>query len=225
MKKISLLLLLAFLGQVQAQRINAYINSGLMTSQIEGDELKGFDHWGYTGGVGAIVNLTDNGFWSLGIETDYSCRGVFNNLKNSSNPYNIRLNMHYVDIPLTLYFSDPYGGVTVGAGFSYGRLLAQPHGKVDFNPDFYVPDSSDMAFLKHDVAAALEIRFPVWNNLYLSGRFQYSIIPVKRDWHFSKDGDEWTRDCYNSALSFRLLWQFGDGDNHKYAKKKKGRRR
>lgn len=209
---------------VQAQRISAYLNSGAVGSQIEGDELKGFEHWNYTGGVGAIAKLTEDGMWSLAVETDYSCLGVFNNKYSSSNLYNISLNLHYINLPITFFFHDPYGGMQIGAGLVYSRLVSQPHGKIRYNQNMFVPDTSDMSFLKNDLAGAIEFRFPVWENLKASVRYQYSIIPVKRDWAFSDKNGTWTRDCYNSALSFRLLWQFGEEKSKpNYSKKKKRR--
>ncbi|MBQ0159534.1 MAG: outer membrane beta-barrel protein [Bacteroidales bacterium] len=226
MKRIFALMLFTSLAiGLHAQRISAYINSGLMGAQIEGDELKGFDHWNYTGGVGAFAKLTEDGTWGLAIETDYSCRGAFNNKLNTSNPYNIKLDLYYVDIPITLLYRDPYGGLQLGAGLVYGRMVAQPHGRVRFNPNFFAPDSSDMSFLKNDLAAAIEFRFSVWSNLKASIRYQYSIIPIKRDWTFYDKNDSWTRDCYNSALSFRLLWQFGEDDNKSYYSKNKKKKR
>ena len=74
---------------LQAQRIHAYALGGAITSQVEGDELKGFNHWGLTGGVGVIANLDDYDRLSLAIETDYSCRGISNHKFNNENFYNI----------------------------------------------------------------------------------------------------------------------------------------
>ena len=212
----TLLLLLAMLcvptDSVLAQRIKAYVSAGAVTSQIEGDELKGFSHWGFTGGVGALAQLDDNDRWSLAVEVDYTGRGVYNNKNSSDNLYNIDLTLHYVDIPATLFFKDPYGGIQIGAGIVYSRLVQQPHGIIKYNPDFFIPDTTDMTFLKNDLAAAVELRFSLWKNLKLSVRYQYSIIPVKKDWLFTEGDKSWTNDCYNSSAMLRLEWQFGDED-------------
>lgn len=222
---IAILLLLFTLMGAHGQHINAYAFSGLVGSQIEGDELKGFAHWNYTGGVGAYANLSDDGMWGFSVEAGYSCRGVYNNKFTSDNPYNIKLHLQYVDIPATVFFRDPYGGLRIGLGMVYSRLVAQPHGTVHFNPNYFVPDSSDMTFLKNDLAPAVEFRFTVWNNLKASIRYQYSIIPVKRNWRFSDSENTWTRDCYNSSLSFRLLWQFGEDETKSYNTHYKKKRR
>lgn len=227
MKKLTLLalLLVATLPLQAQQRIQAYLNAGTILSQVEGDELKGFNHFGFAGGVGAWINLDDNDRWALAVETDYSCRGISNHKSSSENYYNIQLDLHYVDIPVTLFFHDPYGGIQIGLGMAYSRLVAQPHGTVSYNPLYFIPDSTNMSFLKNDLAPAIECRFTVWQNLKLSFRYQRSIIPVKKGWTFTMGDETWSNDCYNSSVTMRLIWQFGEENTrNKYKKYKKGRR-
>ena len=228
MKQILALLILSLMvaaTPLRAQRFHAYGLGGAITSQVEGDELKGFKHWGLTGGVGAFADLDDNDRWSLAIETDYSCRGIYNNRHNSENLYNIRLNLHYVDIPVTFFFRDPYGGLRIGAGLVYSRLVSQPHGVIAYRPSYFVPDTTNMKFLKNDISAALEARFTIWKGLQFSTRFQYSIFPVKKDWAFDDHNSQWKNNCYNSSLTFRLIWEFGYDERPGYHRKSKGRGR
>lgn len=222
----ALFLTLLFLATMpmQAQRINGYVALGTVASQVEGDELKGFNHWNLAGGVGAIAHLDDNQRWSLSVETDYSCRGIYNKKFNAVNYYNINLDLHYIDIPLILHFRDPYGGMQIGVGVVYSRLVKQPHDTISFNPNYFVPDTTDMQFLKNDLAAAVEFRFRIWNNLHFSGRYQYSIIPIKKDWHYQFAGKTYANDFYGSSLTFRLLWQFGESGGRP-SKSLRGRRR
>lgn len=225
MKKI-IPLMLMLLGAIATQaqnRIQTYVDAGGVFSQVEGDELKGFNHIGFNGGVGAIVHLGDRHRWAMTLETNYNCRGIYNKKNSSDNYYNIDLDLHYVDIPLTLLFRDPYGGLEVGLGMAYSRLLAQPHGIVSFNPRFFIPDSSNMAFLKNDLAAAAEIRFTIWENLKMSIRYQRSVIPIKKEWSFHMADRTWSNDCFNSSVTLRLLWQFGEEEktHHKYRKRRR----
>lgn len=229
-----MLLMLQSVTLLQAQRIHGYVNGGYCGAQVEGDELKGFGHTGLTGGVGAFTELTENGRWALGIETDYTVRGVYHNSGAIGNLYNMKLSLHYVDIPLTLYFTDPFGGLQIGAGLVYGRLVAQPHGIIRFNPNVFVPDTTNMAFLKNDLSAALEIRFNIAKGLIFSTRYQFSLIKVKKDWMFYdiSHGESWSNDCYNRSLQLRFIWQFGYDDsyqrkgraNNSYSPTKKHRR-
>ncbi len=225
-KHIFLVLFLWIAISMQAQqRIQAYLNAGAVLGQVEGDELKGFNHCGFTGGVGAWVRLDDRDRWALAIETDYSCRGISNHKSSSENYYNIQLDLHYVDIPVTLFFHDPYGGMQIGLGISYSRLVAQPHGTVSYNPNYFIPDSNNMAFLKNDLAPAIEIRFAVWQSLKLSIRYQRSIIPIKKDWSFRMGDKIWSNNCYNSSVTLRLAWQFGEQYGKPYSKSHNKRKR
>lgn len=218
---VALFLLLTFtlfVTPVQAQRIHAYVTSGMSLSQIEGDELKGFRHVGFTGGVGALTALTDNYRWGLSLEALFCQRGVYNNSYDPQNYYNIDLTLNYVDIPLLLHFQDPYGGMLFGAGLNYGRLVQQPHGTIKYNPNYFIPDTSDMTFLPHDLSVVADMRFTIWRGLQLDIRFQHSLLAIKRDWMFysyngtDANGDPryktHTRNCYSQTLTFRLIWQF-----------------
>jgi len=205
-------------NKVQAQHIHAYVTSGMSMSQIEGDELKGFKHVGFSGGVGALTALTKNYRWGLGMEILFSQRGVYNNSYDPQNLYNIDLTLNYVEIPVLLHFQDPYGGMLFGAGLSYSRLVQQPHGLIKYNPNYFVPDTNDMTFLSNDLCVLADMRFTIWKGLQLDIRWQYSLLAIKRDWtFFSYDGVDadgnaryknHQRDCYNHALTFRLIWQF-----------------
>ncbi len=199
------------------QRIRAYPAVGATMSQIRGDELRGFKKVGFTAGVGAMVNLSDQERWQLSIEALYSERGAQN---RSDVPFAlIGFKLQYVDIPLFLHFTDPIGGMTVGLGINYSRMVQQPHGELLYHTsasaDCIVPDSSDFGFLRNDLALAVDFRFPIVKKLYLNVRYQHSIIPIKRQWHFTQYHNSsmdqfttWANDLYNSSLMFRLLYYF-----------------
>lgn len=209
MKRLLILILMLLPVVLQAQRIHGFASSGLTFSQIEGDELKGFRHYGYTGGVGALTAISKNGRWGFSIEATFSQRGTYD---NSGDPYAMRLTLNYVDIPVLFHYQDPYGGMLFGAGLTYGRLTAQPSGDILYNPNSMVPDTNSMTFLKNDLCATLDFRFTVWKGLQLNLRWQYSIMAIKRQWHFDiyRQG-RWIahdNDCYNNAISLRLIYQF-----------------
>lgn len=232
MKKAFLLTaLLLMVTAAQSQRIHAYVAAGATVSQVEGDELKGFKKWGGTAGVGAMVRLSENGRWKMSVEADFAQRGFRNNTRN---PYDINLTLNYIDIPITFHFHDNKGGLEVGAGLLYGRLVRQPHGELD-HPSTFIPDSTDMSFLKNDFAALLDLRFTVWRGLQLNLRFQYSIIPIKKDWKFSEYENEsqiqndnpnvWYNNCRNISISARLIYEFGTGDDNGIVGKRSKKRR
>lgn len=202
-------------GMVQGQRIHAFVSSGFTLSQIEGDELKGFSKWGYTGGVGAIVGFDRYETWNLSVEALFTQRGSYN---GTGDPYSLSLRLDYVEIPLIFHWRDPWGGMLVGAGLSYARLTQQPHAIWACDTNYFLPDTSDFSFLPGDLSALFEIRFPVWRGLQFNIRWRYSILAVKKDWLFTEyrgtnpDGSpratRWTNNLHNNSLEFRLVWQF-----------------
>ena len=240
-----LLLLVALLvaDGVQAQRrrsrgnqvFRAYPAIGATASQMRGDELRGFKKWGISAGVGAMLSLSNDNMWQLSVEADFAQRGSQN---KTHDPYRLLgFTMNYVDIPLTFHFTYPYGGITVGLGLVYSRLVQQPHGTMYYTPNYFIPDTSDMSFDKNDFSAALDFRFPIWRGLTVNFRFQHSLLPVKKNWGFTEyrsaaagGVESWTNNCYNSSISMRLLYVFGDSKHtrHRYNKpspnKKKKRR-
>lgn len=221
--KYILLLLLVLLGTMgHAQRhnqqlIQAYPSIGFTVSQIEGDELKGFDKWGITTGVGAMVNLSPSEMFKLSVEANFTQRGAFN---NSGNPYSLYdFSLNYVDIPVMFHFQDPIGGIQLGLGVTYGRLVQQPHGLMKYDPLAFMPDTSNFSFLKNDLAIVASFRFTIWQGLKFDLRYHRSILPVKRQWQFTEhinaqETNTWYNDCYNQSVSVRLLYVFGD-DGHK----------
>lgn len=223
MRRFSLIILLTMLATgANAQRIHAFVSSGMTVSQIEGDELKGFKHFGYTGGVGALAAISSNNQWGLSVEALFSQRGAYSRSDTRYYLYHINLTTNYIEIPLLIHWQDRNGGMLLGAGISYGRLVQQPHGPIGFDSTFFRPDTTDMNFLSNDLMVVADARFTIWRGLQLNFRWQYSMLPIKRDWNFYQyDGYEvnssgqiqerWktrTNNCYNHSISVRLIWQF-----------------
>lgn len=211
MKRLPLLLLLTLMMPVglHAQRIHAFVTSGVSLSQIEGDELKGFRQVGYNGGVGALASISDNNRWGLSIEALFSQRGTF---QKYYNPYSANIKLNYIDIPLLFHYQDPYGGMLIGVGMCYGRLVDQPHFSGSIDTNYFIPDTTNYSFLPDDFSVVADARFTVWRGLQFNIRWQYSILPVKREWLFSEyiqgRWQSWSNDCYNHSILFRLIYQF-----------------
>lgn len=211
-----------FSSATAQQRIHAFVSSGMTVSQIEGDELKGFKQIGYTGGVGALMSLSNNNQWGVSMEALFSQRGARSTQNTRYYLYYLNIRSNYIEIPLLFHFRDRNGGMMFGAGVSYSRLVRQPQGEVGFNPSFFVPDTTDKDFLANDFMVVADARFTVWRGLQIDLRWQYSMLPVKRDWNFYRfDGYEsdgsgnqverWittTNNCFNHTISLRLIWQF-----------------
>lgn len=223
MKKLALLVLLALLPlEMKAQRIHAFVSAGATASQIEGDELRNFKKYGFSGGVGALASISSNNRWGLSVEALFNQRGSRSTGDTRNYLYRMTLTANYVDIPVMLHYQDPNGGMLFGLGLNYGRLVTQPHGVIGYDSLFFMPDTTDMTFLMNDFAVVADARFTIWRGLQLGLRWQYSLFPVKRDWNFYKYNgyeideygvrhDRWittTNNCYNHSITIRLIYQF-----------------
>ena len=187
MKRLTIIALLALLPLgLHAQRIHAFVASGMTVSQIEGDELKGFKHFGFTGGVGALASISDNNRWGVSVEAIFSQHGAYSTGDTRYYLYKLDITSNYIEIPVLLHWQDPNGDMLFGAGLSYGRLVRQPQGTVGFSDAFFIPDTTDKDFLSSDFSAVVDARFTIWRGLQLNLRWQHSILPVKRDWTFRK---------------------------------------
>ncbi len=220
MRRLLLILLLFAPVASQAQRIHAFVSSGATISQIEGDELKGFKQFGFTGGVGALVALDANNRWGMSIEALFSQRGAKSDSNTNYYLYYWDVRSNYVEIPVLLHWQDHHGGMLFGAGLSYGRMVRQPSGVIGFRD--FIPDTTDKVFLSRDLMVVLDARFTIWRGLQLDLRWQYSLLPIKRDWTFRKyngygvdeNGNRYDRyitnkrDCYNHSIVLKLIWQF-----------------
>lgn len=212
--------------------IQAYPVVGMAISQIEGDNLKGFKKFGFTGGVGALVPIDRYQQYHIDISASFSQRGACENLYSAETPYVLRgFSLNYVDIPVMLYYRDPKGGMQAGLGLSFSRLVQQPHGEMLWaagEPNV-IPDTSDLSFLRNDIAIVAGFRFSVWQHLKFDVRCQYSLLPIKRDWHFidyhdpHHPGEVWEEynNCYNFSIQTRLMYVFGEPDRYRAKKKKR----
>ncbi|MEL7021800.1 MAG: porin family protein [Bacteroidota bacterium] len=102
-----------------AQRFKGGIVAGVNLSQIDGDQLAGYNKIGlHTGlSVSAILNRR----WEVGIELLYSQKGASRTSTDQfSSPYN-KIQLNYVEAPVLVHFYD--WKFRVSTGFSYARLL------------------------------------------------------------------------------------------------------
>jgi hypothetical protein len=121
------LLLIAVFGTLQAQTFSAGLVGGLNASQIDGDELAGFDRLGLTGGIKATMSLSKR--WDANIEFLFSERGSQPDLFNPQYDPDIEIALKYAELPVYISIGDwwqeegEYYKVTAYAGLSYARLI------------------------------------------------------------------------------------------------------
>lgn len=206
-------------GEANAQKIKAFVALGGNLSQIDGDEVYGFKKLGFTGSVGTMIPLTESQKWAISVEAKFSQYGAY----QKDYPYSYNATLPYIEIPLMAHFVDNQGGWTFGLGAVYGRLMNYTEKAAWDNTGVttVITDFQKKPYEKNDFSFVADIRFKIWKNLKFNFRYQHSLVPTKKDWMFINNAQTWTRDTYNSSLSARLIWVFGDDDTPKKKTKKR----
>jgi hypothetical protein len=208
-----LLLLLSLSPSLLAQRFKGAVMGGMNISQVDGDEVYGYHRVGAHVGLAAILPLKK---WDITLETVFNQKGAYEGVQfpgdTLNGKYDLRLN--YVEIPLLAHFTDK-NRYTVGAGFSYGRLVSSKeveHGGV-------IPPYSDtVAFSKNDYCVLVDLQIRVWKQLKFNIRYSYSMVPIRERTFYNINYTEYhDRKQYNNMFTFRLVYVI----NEKFEKKVK----
>ncbi len=199
-----------------AQTIKAEALLGINLSQVEGDEVYGFKKPGINLGIGAMVPFAKN--WDVSFEITYNQKGATqkDQYKDTINDipvtgaYKLRLN--YAEIPVLIHYTDK-DFLTIGAGFSFGRLVGVKeweHGRV---VDTTTLNSGTYA--KNDFSYIIDLRVRLKGPLKLALRYQNSMVKIRTRQFDNVTGDVWTRDQYNKVLTLRLIYMFNEKPRRK----------
>ncbi len=115
--------------QAQPQRFKAGIAFGLNGSQLQGDDVGGYNRLGLQGGLRAVTILTDKS--ELVLEMLYSQRGSYSKYGSPKCPNgDISIGLQYVEVPVTYCYKDwyqeedGYYRLQACGGLSYSRLIS-----------------------------------------------------------------------------------------------------
>ena len=210
-------LLFALSPKLEAQRFLGAVVGGMNISQVDGDEVYGFKKVGGHFGLAAILPIQKK--WDITLETVFNQKGAneksqytywhydtISGILDSTlytGAYNLRLN--YVEVPLMVHYTDRQK-YTVGAGFSYGRLVSSKEIEHDGN----IPPYSDTVnFNKNDFDVLLDLQIRVYKGLKFNVRYSYSMVAIReRTFHdiIYEQKAPWIRKQYNNMLTFRLVY-------------------
>lgn len=205
--------LLTFVS-ARAQVFKGMLIGGLNMSQVEGDEVYGFNRFGGNFGAGVYVPVDKQ--WGVSMETLFTMKGAFqgdqylaeDSLGNRiTGAYDLRLN--YVEIPLLIHFTDRER-ITVGAGFSFSRLVGvteKEHGKL-----VETTTVKDGPYSTSDYSALADIRVRIYESVLLNVRYGLTLGSIRTRDFYNINGEYLhTRNQSNSTISLRLIWMFNDG--------------
>jgi hypothetical protein len=124
------LFMLPSISTAQAQRFKAGVMLGFNASQIDGDELWGYNKAGLSLGARFLAIITPR--IDLSMDMLYSQRGSQSQFSLDNSQLLNRYNLHYVEVPIILHFKDWIGVTTedeqfyrveANAGLAYSRLI------------------------------------------------------------------------------------------------------
>lgn len=176
------LAVLAFIpARMRAQQFSGSILAGVNASQIDGDQLAGFDKIGLTGGIKATIETES--IIDYHVEFLYSQRGSRRDIFNPEYDPDIEISLRYIELPVYVSISDwwqpelEYHKISAHAGVSYGRLISSK--AIDnANPDDQSFARLTEFFNQNDLSwfAGATIRFtPNWGATF---RYTRGITPL-----------------------------------------------
>lgn len=157
-----------------SQRFNLGLSGGLNLSQVNGDQLAGYDKLGLSAGVRTNIFLTER--FDGVVELLYSQRGSASEITWSGNNAGYALQLNYLSIPVMAEFKDwrieesgvePYYRMRFQGGLAYGRLFQSEE---SFGTGIDYPDN--------DVSLVVGIGYYATRHLAFTLRYTRSVIPL-----------------------------------------------
>ena len=220
MKKIfTFLLLLTTLcisHHVYSQRIYGALSAGMNLTQVDGDEIYGYNHVGLNIGPSVIIPFTRDRKWTVTLELQYSRLGSYQkypDVDTLPRPY-YRLNLDYATIPVLVHFVDKKV-VAAGVGFSYGQLVDVK----EWEHGVRTQTTLQGPYKKNDIDILADVKIRLWQRLWFNFRYAYSVARI-RNRHYSNTYQTWDRKQYNNVLTFRFTYVFNEPIFAKITEKK-----
>jgi hypothetical protein len=171
-----------------SQEFKLILIGGINASQINGDDLAGFDQFGLNAGAGIMRELSPR--TGLQFEMLYSQKGSKDEVDKGNLLQDSSFRVNYIDIPLL--FNYRYKEVlSFQGGLSAGILL---NASFDDHID-KVDNTTDYALIDYAVTGGIEYRF--YNQFSANLRLTQSLISTNK-----------TQEYYNLFTSLTLRYTF-----------------
>ncbi len=177
MKKLFLAVLILIIStlQVDAQRFKAGFNLGINASQVDGDDLNGYNKIGLNAGANVSYSIIGTLF-ELNVEFLFSQRGSQSLLI----PYQYEplryLTINYVELPFYVALKPSenkkgFSNFHLYGGFSVARIVSVSN-KLDD------PEVNEKKFNKNDYSYLMGVKYFFTKNIGLNFRFTNSITDI-----------------------------------------------
>ncbi len=186
------------LTSLKAQNFGGGIYAGMAGSQINGDNLAGYDQYGFHGGFLTYVGWGKRSKAQL--EIAFIQKGAREPNSDTSNFYRARLN--YIEIPLIYQYR--WGEFSFELGPALDILVSAQE------ETFGVEYASEPPFYTLNLTGIFGINWHFTERMYINLRTNNSIIPI-RDVNAPRTASPYIQFGYgqrNMVLSFALVYTF-----------------
>ena len=212
-----------FSAQSFSQHFLGALSVGMNLTQVDGDEVYGFKKVGLNIGPSVILPLGKDKKWSVTLEllfsqqgsrqkSTYAAKDTIADSTYAGYYDGYRLSLNYIQVPVMVHFTDKRI-IAGGVGFSYSRLVGVTEYEDYNDPRGFVRTATSLSgpYLKSDFQVLADVRFRLWQKLWLNLRYSYSMFPIRtREFVNPFSGSTWTRKQYNNVISIRLVYIFND---------------
>lgn len=164
-----------FIIQIHAQNFRTGIVTGILATQVDGDQMAGYNKAGLV--FGGLSNFKWSDKWSTQFEILYMQKGSRTQVDTTGLIPFYRLRLQYIEVPLMMnyHFNVKKTQWLVEAGLSYGTLIRATE-QTDYGAT--VKPISDF-YNKYDVGINLGISYGLWSQIFFHARYSYSILPIR----------------------------------------------
>jgi len=215
------------------QHILGAISAGVNLSQVDGDQVYGFNKVGLNFGPSVIIPFGKEKRWSVTLELLYSQLGssqknvgtVLDTVYSKTPKYydGYRLSLNYVQIPVIVHYTDKRF-IAGGIGFLYGQLVSvTEYENYDDSRGFVRTNTTLQGpYTLPDFEALADVRIRIYQGFWFDVRYSYTMFPIRtREFVNPYFSNTFIRKQYNNVVTVRLVYIFNDILPDKYRKAKK----
>ena len=189
--------LITFAQWDEDRRFIAHVIAGFNASQVDGDQVAGFNKFGANVGVGSYIMFIPK--FSMSIELLYSQKGSKQDLRGAPKNQEKAIILDYVEVPFMFNFHDKQKAIFSG-GFSFARSVRYK----EYEEGTEITDDLADNYNKFDYSGILAVTFLIKKRYGINLRWSYSMRKLGEfpDSNLSNLGR------YNNTLSLRAMYVF-----------------
>lgn len=175
--RIHIFILLFFITYLaEAQSFKSGLGFGFVASQVDGDNLSGYDKIGVYGGLFVAYPINDK--FDMSMQISFIQKGSRRNAKPSDGLYDSYLmRLNYVEIPVYFNWKLYQDKLYFQAGITFGYLISAV--EKDEYGVIYQP-SSVPQFREFELGVLGGFSYKINTRWSLGLRSQYSVIPIRK---------------------------------------------